>query len=335
MSKRGEASSGDAHGARMFEKAQVIAIEEHYWDPELASHFHGAEGTRSPDLLRRLQDVGEIRLREMDQNGVDVQVLSHGAPSAQTLKADVAVDVCRRVNDRLAQAIALNPTRFAGFAALPTIAPEAAADELERCVTQLNLCGAMIHGLTDRLFLDDRRFWPIFEKAEALNVPLYLHPSFPHPDVMQAYYQDYVRDFPQVIRAAWGYTVETATQAIRIVLSRVLERYPGVRLILGHMGETLPFLLWRISQALSRPEHAEMNFRQQFHRHFYITSSGFFSTPAFLCAMLEMGMDRILFAVDYPFVANAPAMEWIKTLPLSEDDRARFLAGNARRLLRL
>lgn len=319
----------------MFEQTQVIAIEEHYWDHELASHFQGAEGTRSRDLLTRLRDLGEIRLREMDQNGVDMQVLSHGAPSGQALAADIAVDVCRRVNDRLAEAIALHPTRFAGFGALPTILPEAAADELERCVRQLGLRGAIIHGLTNGLFLDDRRFWPIFEKAEALDAPLYLHPSFPHPDVTKAYYQDYVQDFPQVIRAAWGYTVETATQAIRIILSRVLERYPGVRLILGHMGETLPFLLWRVNQALSRPEHAEMNFKQQFRRHFHITSSGFFSTPALLCAMLEVGMDRILFAVDYPFVSSAPAMEWVKTLPLADEDRGRFLSGNARRLLRL
>ena len=319
----------------MFKNIPVIALEEHYWDRELASYFEGAEGTRSRDLLTRLHDLDEIRLRDMDANGIDVQVLAHGGPSAQTLSADIAVDVCRRVNDRLAEAIARHPTRFAGFAALPTILPLAAAEELERCVNQLGLQGAMIHGLTNGVFHDDKRFWPIFERAEALDVPLYLHPSFPHPDVMRAYYADYVQDFPQVIRAAWGYTVETATQAIRIILSRVLERFPRVRLILGHMGETLPFLLWRVNQALSRPEHAEMNFRQQFSRHFYITSSGFFSTPALLCSMMEMGMDRIMFAVDYPFVNTAPAIEWLTGLQLSDDDRMKFLNGNARRLLRI
>jgi predicted TIM-barrel fold metal-dependent hydrolase len=319
----------------MFHDAEVIAIEEHYWDPELASYFKGEEGVRSGDLLARLHDLDEIRLREMDRNGIDIQVLSHGAPSAQTLQADVAIDVCRRVNDRLAQAIARHPSRFAGFAALPTILPDAAADEFERCVKQLGLKGAMIHGLTNDLFHDDRRFWPIFEKAQDLDAPLYFHPSFPHEDVMQAYYSDYAKDFPLVIRAAWGYTVETATQAIRIILSRVLETYPRVQIILGHLGETLPFLLWRINQALSRPGHAQINFRQQFQRHFHITSSGFFSTPALLCSMMELGIDRIMFAVDYPFVSGEPAKEWLPVLPLSEDDRRKFLGGNARRLLRL
>ena len=123
-------------------------------------------------------------LREMDEAGIDMQLLSHGAPSGQKLPEDIAVDLCRRVNDRLAKAISLHPTRFAGFAALPTIHPEKAADELDRCVSELGLKGAMIHGLTIGLWLDDKRFWPIFARAEKLGVPIYLHPSFPHPDVM-------------------------------------------------------------------------------------------------------------------------------------------------------
>lgn len=319
----------------MFAGDQVIALEEHYWDRELSSHFPGAQGTRASDLLTRLEDLDTLRLEQMDRNGIDVQVLSHGAPSAQALGEGVAVDLCRRVNDRLAAAIARHPKRFAGFAALPTILPEAAAVELERCVTELGFVGAMIHGSTAGLFHDDRRFWPIFAAAEQLGVPLYLHPGFPHPEVTKVYYSDYMKDFPQVIRAAWGYTVEAATQAIRIILSRVLERHPGVRIILGHLGETLPFLLWRVNQALSRPEHDEINFRREFVEHFYVTSSGFFSTPALLCAMLEMGMDRIMFSVDYPFVDSAPAIEWLGTLPISATDRAKFLNGNARRVLKL
>jgi predicted TIM-barrel fold metal-dependent hydrolase len=319
----------------MFKGRQVIAIEEHYWDDELASHFEGPEGARAGDLRSRLADLDELRLREMDESGIDVQVLSHGAPSGQKLGTDKAVDLCRRVNDRLAEAIARHPTRFAGFGALPTIVPMAAADELERCVRELKFSGAMIHGLTDRRFLDDQRFSPILERAQELDAPLYLHPSFPHPDVMKAYYEDYAQDYPQVIRAAWGYTVETATQAIRLILSGALERYPGLRLILGHLGETLPFLLWRIDQALSRPGHRELDFKGQFRRNFYISSSGFFSTPAFLCSMLELGVDRMMFAVDYPFVSNNPAIEWLNALPLADEDMTKFLSGNARRLLRL
>ncbi|MDB5650256.1 MAG: Amidohydrolase 2, partial [Hyphomicrobiales bacterium] len=252
-------------------KIPVIALEEHYWDAELISNIEGAEGTRSPDLLARLHDLGEIRIREMDEAGIDIQVLSHGAPSGQKLPEDRAIEIVRGTNDRLYKSIQLHPTRFAGFAALPTVHPEAAADELDRCVSELGFKGAMIHGLTNGVFLDDKRFWPIFARAEKLDVPIYLHPSFPQKQVMDVYYADYAKEFPQVIRAAWGYTVETATQAIRLVLSRVFETHPGLNIVLGHMGETLPFLLWRINQALSRPGHEELSFREQFTQHFYVT----------------------------------------------------------------
>ncbi len=313
----------------------VIALEEHYWDAELVSHLVGAEGTRSKDMLERLYDLGTVRIREMDEAGIDMQLLSHGAPSGLKLPEDIAVALCQRVNDRLAKAIALHPTRFAGFAALPTIHPEAAADELDRCVSELGLKGAMIHGLTNGLWLDDKRFWPIFARAEKLGVPIYLHPSFPHPDVMKAYYADYAQDYPQVIRAAWGYTVEAATQAIRLVLSRVFEKHDNLQIILGHMGETLPFLLWRINQALSRPGHEEMSFREQFSRHFHVTTSGNFSTPALMCTMTELGMDRIMFAVDWPFVTNKPAMDWVETLQISREDKVKLLSGNAKKLLKI
>ena len=168
-------------------KCPVIALEEHYWDKELAALFVGAEGVRDPEMLKRLYDLGEVRLKEMDEAGIDVQILSHGAPSAQKLSGADAADVTRRVNDRLHAVVAANPTRFAAFAALPTSDPKAAADELER-TTKLGFKGAMIHGLANGIFLDDKRFWPIFERAQALDVPLYLHPSVPLPAVMDAYY---------------------------------------------------------------------------------------------------------------------------------------------------
>jgi predicted TIM-barrel fold metal-dependent hydrolase len=314
----------------------VIAIEEHYWDEEMAAHYTGVEATRAPEIAKRLVDLGELRLREMDEAGIDVQVLSHGAPSAQKLPADVAVEVTRRVNDRLAEAIARHPTRFAGFAALPTTDPEAAAEELERSVKELGFKGAMIHGLANGAFLDERRFWPIYERAEALDVPIYFHPSVPHPAVMDAYYKEYAKDFPMVIRAAWGYTVETATQAIRLVLSGVFETHPRLKIILGHLGETLPFLVWRIDHALSRPGQKSVSFRDVFTNNFYITTSGNFSDPALLCCVMEMGVDRILFAVDWPFVLdNRAGTEWMENVPLSEADKVKILSGNAQRLLRM
>ena len=319
----------------MFKKMPVIAIEEHYWDHELAAESKGSEGVRSPEHLKRLYDLSELRLKEMDEAGIDIQVLSHGAPSTQKLDASIAVEMSQRVNDRLAAAIARHPTRFAGFAALPTANPEAAARELERCVKDLGFVGAMICGLTNGMFHDDERFWCIYERAEALGVPIYFHPSFPDADVSRVYYDKYAKEFPQVVRAAWGYTVETATQAVRLILSRVFEKHPGLKVVLGHMGETLPYQLWRIDQALKRPGHDVMHFRDHFTRNFYITCSGHFSTPALVCAMMEMSMDHILFSVDYPFVANKPAIDWLETLQLSETDMRKFLSGNARQLLKI
>jgi predicted TIM-barrel fold metal-dependent hydrolase len=316
-------------------KCPVIALEEHYWDKELAAQFVGAEGTRDPEMLKRLYDLGELRLKEMDEAGIDMQFLSHGAPSAQKLSGPDAADLTRRVNDRLHAVVSANPKRFAAFAALPTSDPKAAAAELER-TTKLGLKGAMIHGLANGVFLDDKRFWPIYERAQALDVPIYLHPSVPLPAVMDAYYKDYAKDFPMVVRAAWGYTVETATLAIRMVLSGVFDAYPKLKIVLGHLGETLPFLVWRVDQALARPGAAKpMSFREIFCGHFYITTSGNFSNPALLCCVMELGIDRILFAVDWPFVANKPAVEWIDSMPLCDEDKVKILSGNATRLFKL
>jgi len=217
------------------EQPLVIALEEHYWDAEVARSFDGNEA-RSPELRQRLDDLGALRIKEMDEAGIDIQVLSHGAPSTQRLDAATAVPLARRANDRLHEAVRAHPDRFAGFAALPTADPRAAADELERAVTKLGFKGAMVHGPTNGVFFDDKRFWPIFERAQALDVPLYLHPSSPVQAVADAYYKDYLKEFPQLLTAAWGYTVETATQGIRMVLSGAFDKYPGLKIILGHLG---------------------------------------------------------------------------------------------------
>ena len=312
----------------------VIALEEHYYDAEVAATFDGPEG-RAPEARRRLFDLGELRLTEMDAAGIDIQVLSHGAPSVQRLDAETSVWMARGANDRLAEAIALHPDRFAGFAALPTPDPEAAAAELDRAVTTLGFKGAMVHGLTNGVFLDDRRFWPIFERAQALDVPLYLHPAVPDPAVVEAYYQDYLQEFPSLLTAAWGFTVETATQAIRMVLSGAFEAFPRLKIILGHMGEGLPFLLWRLDHALSRPGNRPISFREQFSQHVWITTSGNFSTPALLCSMLELGVDRIMFSVDWPFVQNPPGTAWLEALQISAEDKAKIAGGNAKHLLKL
>jgi predicted TIM-barrel fold metal-dependent hydrolase len=317
----------------MNEKPQVIAIEEHYFDKEIASHYTGDEAR--PALKHRLEDLTGDRIREMDEAGVDVQVLSHAAPATHLMNADLAVQLARRANDRLHETIRAHPTRFSGFATLPAADPKAAAEELERAVTKLGLKGAMVHGLTHGLFIDDKRFWPIFERAQALDVPIYIHPARPHPTVIDVYYKDYVAEFPGITNAAWGFTVETATQGVRLVLSRVFETYPRLKIIIGHLGEGLPFLLWRIDAMFKRKPNAALDFRKVFCEHFYITTSGNFSDPAMLCTIQEMGVDRILFAIDWPYVENRPGTEWMARISLSAEDKAKILNGNTKKLLRM
>src|SRR5207244_6742536 len=249
-------------------KPYVIALEEHYQDAELRRQT-GGPGMAS--IEERLDDVGALRLREMDESGVDFQVLSHSIPGLQGVDAATGVPLARRVNDRLNEAVRTHPDRFAAFAALPTADPRAAADELERTVTKLGFKGAMLKGLTDARFHDDERFWPIYERAAALDVPIYIHPALPQPAVVEAYYKDYAQKHPGLLRAGWGFNVETATQGIRFVLSGVFDAHPGLKVILGHLGEGLPFYLWRISHGL-RASMSEKTFRDVFCEHFWITT---------------------------------------------------------------
>lgn len=315
---------------------RVIAIEEHYYDDDITVQFEGIDARTGGFVRDKLEEVGEARLASMDACGIDVQVLSHGAPSTQKMDAETGVRVAAGANDRLAELIKVHPERFAGFAALPTADPAASADELERAVNKLGLKGAMIHGLTGgEHFFDKKQFWPIYERAQALDVPLYIHPANIHPTVAKIYLSDYAEAFPGITNAGWGFTMETATAGIRIVLSGVLDAYPDVKIILGHLGETLPFLLWRIDMAVNRPGNDGMAFRDAFCSHFHITTSGFFSDPALLCSIQEMGADRTLFAIDYPFVPNEPGPQWMERIMLNAEDKAKILHGNAEKLLGL
>src|SRR5688572_22726191 len=233
----------------MAKKPYVIALEEHYADAEVKQH---ARLATSSDIIERLDDVGALRLKEMYESGIDFQVLSHSNPGLQAVDAELGIPLARRANDRLAELVRAHPDRFAGFAALPTADPKAAADELERCVTKLGFKGAMVHGLTNGHFIDEKQFWPIFERAEKLDVPIYLHPAIPDETVIGRYYKEYVKEYPAILSAGWGFGVETGTAAVRMVLSGAFKQYPNLKMVLGHLGEGLPFLLHRLDESFSR-----------------------------------------------------------------------------------
>lgn len=313
----------------------VIAIEEHFWSAAFANQFSGPRAERSPDLMRKLEDYADLRLADMDAAGIDMQVLSHAPPGGQRLEAATAVAAARDVNDVLASIIASAPNRFAGFATLPQGEPAAAADELQRCVEVLGFKGAMLFGLTGGKFLDEPEFWPIFERAERLKVPVYLHPSMPNPAVRDIYYSTYEKSHPALIGAAWGFGVETGTLGIRMILSGVFQKYPDLQIILGHQGEGITFQLARIDEALSRPGNAPSDFAATFRNNFHITTSGFFSDSALRCCIEELGTERILFAVDWPFVENSHGVDWLKAFPMDADAKDQIFSGNAMRLLGL
>jgi predicted TIM-barrel fold metal-dependent hydrolase len=313
---------------------RIVAIEEHFWIPELRDRYSGARGISAHTPARQLDDLGEIRLREMDAAGIDVQVISHMQPGTQIFDRDTAVALARKANDALYAATRAHPARFAGFAELPTVDPEAAADELERTVTRHNFKGALINGLTAGAFLDQKRFWCIFERAQALDVPIYFHPGIPHAAVTEAYYSDYRRgDFP-FLSVAWGFTAETAIQAIRLIVSGVFDAYPRLKIILGHLGETIPFTLWRCDWILQHVG-GRSGFADAFREHFYLTTSGNFQQSSLACCIAELGIDRIMFAVDYPYNSSAEGVAFVRAAPISEADKAKILHGNADRVLRL
>ena len=310
--------------------ARIIALEEHFWTPELIALRRTVDQV-NPKSVERLGDLGALRLREMDAAGIDIQVLSEAEPGVQNLAPEVAVPLARVSNDLLHEAVKRSPGRFAGFATLPTPDPAAAARELERTVKELHFCGAMVHGSSRGHFLDEPQFWPIFESASALDVPIYLHPCTPQPAVFDTYYKDY----PGLGRAALGFGIEMAVQAARLVVSGVFDEFPRLKIILGHLGETLPFVLWRADDTLSRRGKLRRSFREYFTDHFYLTTSGNFSQPALQCAIAELGVARILFAVDWPFQPNGQAVDFVEAAKLTAAEREQIFGTNARSLLRI
>jgi predicted TIM-barrel fold metal-dependent hydrolase len=323
---------------------KTIAIEEHFITPMYRQKVAANEfrnfylSSRSEqighDIVEQNSDLGAKRLAHMDAAGVDVQVLSFGSPGPQGFGADVAIPMAKDANDLAHAAVKAHPDRFAAFAALPTADPGAAAEELERCVTRLGFKGAMIHGHARGSFLDEKKYWVIFERAQALGVPLYLHPTLPHPDALKAYFQGY----EDLARAGWGFAVDTSCHFLRIVFAGVFDAYPRLKIILGHLGEGLPFAMHRLNDHTWRAaarRGLEKTPLQYLKDNLLVTTSGNWYEPAFLCTLLALGADNILFAVDWPYEPNTAGMEFLKKLSISDADREKIAHGNAERILRM
>jgi predicted TIM-barrel fold metal-dependent hydrolase len=308
---------------------RVIAIEEHFMTPAAMAVFD----TPMKMLATQLEDLGGGRLADMDAAGIDVQVLSMPSGGLEELDPPESVKMMKEINDVLAKAVAEHPDRFAGFAALPVIDPTAAANELERTVTELGFKGALINGHMKGRFLDDQEFWPIFERAEALGVPIYLHPTPPPPAVMEAYFSGLGMSGMMLSLAGWGWHCETGLHALRLVLGGVFDRFPKLQVIIGHMGENIPFSLARADQILNRFSGLQHSVEHYFHENFYITTAGYFTFPPLLCSMMVLGADRIIFSVDYPFSDNKQARAFIDTVPICPADREKIAHGNVERLL--
>jgi uncharacterized protein len=319
---------------------RVIALEEHFWTPAIAEAI-GA--LRNPDagpdspLGANLADLGERRIAAMDAGGIDLQVISHTTPAVQHLDGATAVPLAREANDVLAAAVRAHPDRFAGFATLPTSDPAAAAEELSRAVQELGLLGAMVNGHTGGRFLDDPAFGVLLERFERLDVPLYLHPTEPVPAVRSAYYEGFAPAVTWFLSAAaWGWHSETALHLLRMVLAGVFDRHPALRVIIGHMGEMLPFMLQRIDDNLPpRVTGLDRLPSEYILDRVVMTTSGLFSVPPLRCALDVFGIERVLFSVDWPYAPNEEGRRLLSEAPLSGADLERFSHGNAERVLGL
>jgi predicted TIM-barrel fold metal-dependent hydrolase len=328
---------------------RLIGLEEHFLTPS----FLDGPGlslklqAQSPDtrvaarygrLIDQLCDVGRGRIAAMDAAGIDVQVLSLHAPGVEQLEPSVAVGMARDMNDWLADAIERHPDRFAGLAALPVMVPEAAVAELERMVRNHGFKGAVINGHTRGRYLDDRFFWPVLECADHLRVPLYLHPAPPPQAVVETYYTgNFAPEVTaQLASPAWGWHIETAVHVLRIILGGAFDRFPNLQLVIGHLGETLPFMLPRLDATLPREvTRLERSIGDYLRQNVSYTISGFNFVPTFLDLFLEVGADRVMFSADYPWGTMDGARSFLERLPISPSDRELIAHGNAERLLRL
>jgi len=315
------------------ERMRTIALEEHF----ATAPFLEGPG-RPIKKQAQAKDNPQVAERAAKLIGIYMQVLSLLTPGVEQLDAAEAVKLARDSNNRLANAVQRHPDRFAGLATLPTPAPEVAAQELERTVREYGFKGAVINGHSRGRYLDDKFFWPILERTEALQVPLYIHPTLPPQPVIDAYYTG---NFPSEVTAVlagvgWGWHIETAVHVLRLILSGVFDRYPGLQVVVGHLGEAIPFMMPRIDITLS-PELTNLNHPVSIYlrENLYYTFSGFNFTQPFFDLLLQVGAERIMFSTDYPYGSMKEAHDFLVHLPISAGDKERIAHGNAERLLKI
>jgi len=327
---------------------RVVALEEHFTVPALARRIDPDAMSRrgfrprkaptsGPNPLDLLPDIGEARLKAMDAAGITIQVLSNTGPGPDLVPGADGIALARELNDHLAAAIARHPDRYAGFAVLPTQSPEACAAELSRAVKDQRFSGALINGTTQGRFLDHPSYDGLLAAAVELDVPIYIHPHLPPEPVRQAYYSDLPPGAARVLQsAAWGWHSETAIHVLRLVMAGTLDRHPRLKLIIGHMGEMLPMMLQRIDEVSAvDTDHLSRPVSRAILDQVWLTTSGIFSEPPLLAALLTFGIDRIMFSVDYPYSPNSKGRDFLGRLSLAPADMAKFTHRNADALLKL
>lgn len=318
---------------------RTITLEEHFVT-ESFLNATGAYGSESSSGLRtmreRLLDLGEGRIAAMNEAAIDMQVLSLAAIGKEGMAPAQETAVLHDVHDELAAAVKAHPGRFAAFASPGLKQPEQAIRELERCVRELGFVGAMFDGTTDGKFLDAPEFFPVLEAAEALGVPVYVHPAPPPEAVAKAYFSGLPGELGQLLSiAGWGWHAETGLHVLRLIVSGVMDRLPNLKVIIGHMGEGLPYALARSSGILSPTAKLQRSVAETFKDQFYLTTSGYFTKPPFDCARAVFGFEHMMYSVDYPFSPNTRGVEFLKVLALPEAEEIAFRGGHAGELLHL
>jgi len=313
----------------------LIALEEHLLPADLISAVR--PNPTAPDALTaKLVEVGEQRLRVMDDAGIDMQVLSVAAPGTQQVPAEHAAELSRAINDRCAEVVAAHPARFNALATLPTQDPDAAIVEANRAITDLGFCGVVINGHTQGRFLDAPEFDDLLAAVEELDVPIYLHPTYPPPPVAEVYFGGLPGPTGAALStAAWGWHAETGLHVLRLAATGVFDRHPKLQIVVGHMGENLPFSLMRADSVLTRANPDNRSVAQVVREHVHITICGYTTTPPLLCALQVFGADRIMFSSDYPFGDPVQHARFLAEAPISPADRDKIGYRNAQHLFRL